>query len=236
MRPPKLPCPKAGYTLVELLVAISLSAIVLSGIISVASSVIRYQVEGAARGDVAGWTLMNLHRMNQELEAATFITTRTTNVLIGCHNYSRILVYGSEDGRFDSSKPITWFQYCAASAGSVQSLYRYEDLSATKCPDTVKSDSITCGNAPGGAMTYALVARRFYHHDQANASPPFFQMVPNGVEMHYTIGESTPRVTGVTATAPYNPVPVYLRVDTVVGSARTYNNGNDADIDDDNPL
>ena len=42
--------------------------------------------------------------------------------------------------------------------------------------------------------------------------------------MHYTIGESTPVATGVTATTPYNPVPVYLRVDTVVGSARTYNN------------
>ena len=45
----------AGYTLVELLVAVSLSAIVMSGIISVASSVIRYQVEGGTR-DVAGWT------------------------------------------------------------------------------------------------------------------------------------------------------------------------------------
>ena len=40
----------AGYTLVELLVAVSLSAIVMSGIISVASSVIRYQVEGGTRG------------------------------------------------------------------------------------------------------------------------------------------------------------------------------------------
>lgn len=232
MKPAGASSDRRGYTLVELLVAISLSAIVMSGIISVASSVIRYQVEGGTRGDVAGWTLMNLHRMNQELEAATFITTRTTNGLIGCHNFSRILKYGTESGKYDTTSPITWFHYCAATVSGIQSLYRYEDLTATTCPDTAKADGITCGNAPGGALTYALVARRFYHHDEGTDNPPFFQMVREGIEMHYTIGESTPVVSGVTATTPYNPVPVYLRVDTTVGSGRTYNNGSDADIDD----
>ena len=105
-----------------------------------------------------------------------------------------------------------------------QSLYRYEDLTAASCPDTAKANAITCGSPPSSPLTYALVARRFYHHDEGNDLPQFFTQTNDGIEMHYTIGESTPVATGVTATTPYNPVPVYLRVDTVVGSARTYNN------------
>lgn len=233
----------------EMIIAVTLSAIVMTGIISVGASVIRYQLEGSARADVAGWTLMNLHRMNQELESATYISTRsanivgtnplkTANALVGCLNYSAILAgpAGTNDPRYLTSADVTWFYYCPATVPAepqvppdkaVQSLYRYSKKGAAlTCPDDAAIGGITCGS-PAAGLAMDLVARRFYHHNRAGSSPPFFvynSTVP-GIAMHFTIGDSSMVVTGITSTNKFNPNPISLRIDTVIGgSNKTYNN------------
>lgn len=238
----------AGYSLMEMIIAVTLSAIVISGIISVGASVIRFQMEGAARGDVAGWTLMNLHRLNQELESATYLSTRTANVvgtspliaanaLVGCLNYSAIL-----GGRYvtaaGAAGDVTWFYYCPAtvpaepSLNAVQSLYRYSKVgSALTCPDNAAIASITCGS-PAGGLTMEVVARKFYHHNRVSGTPPFFirYSTSPGIEMHFTIGDSSRVVAGVTSTNRFNPNPVFLQIDTVIGgSNRSFNNYMDDD-------
>lgn len=189
-----------GFTLTELVIALSLAAFVLVGIVSVAAQMIRFQMEGKTKGDVTGWTLLSLNRMHKELEDASVLAypTTTGDHISGCSNYSRVT-----NAALDPGKPITAFWYCVA-AGSPPKLVRY--FAVGSCPMTV----LSCGS--GTAEIYAL---DFYPIGAA----PLFRRVPEGVELNYNVG--------VAAATPQRPMPVYQTVRTRISMNKTY--GNTAD-------
>ena len=95
---------RRAFSLIELVVALSLSAFVLVGIVGVASQMIRFQMESANKGDVTGWTLLSLQRMNKEIVDATVLQCPSaypgcagvnSDVLSGCSNYTRMTTEGN---------------------------------------------------------------------------------------------------------------------------------------------
>lgn len=206
---------RAGFTLIELIIAMSISSFVLIGIIGVASQMVRFQMEGVRKGSVTGWTLISLSKMNKELEDASSLycpgigATHTctgglsTDYLSGCSNYSRDLA-----GRIDVNSNNTSFYYCVAAVGTplTQSLLRYELTGAgVACPMPAPACGVT--------LPYEVYARDFYAIDPATS---FFRRADDvsGVQLNYIVGIATPTTN--------TPNPVYMKVVTKIGMNKNY--------------
>ncbi|MBI5629460.1 MAG: hypothetical protein HY921_01100 [Elusimicrobia bacterium] len=195
-----------GFTLIELLIAAVLSIAVLLGIISLSSSILRYQYEGVRKGKVSGQTLFALSRMQKEIEEATHLelpsySSTTGNVLSACANWSMAL---SPPGgaSVDSTLAVSSFYYCVDSSNS---LLRY---SGTTCPYTAPA---SCGSGTFETVVY----QNFYLMD--NYSYYFARASDvGGVEMHYIVGNSTP-----TANVPN---PAAYKINTKIGMRKNYLN------------
>lgn len=200
---------RQGYTLIEMIIAMALSAMALAGILSVATSMLRFNLLGAARGDVTGWALVSLNQMNKEIENATYLTFPNSSTMSGCSNYTKITPAPPWGNKLDASQGVTAFYYCAYTDGNgVQSLLRYEDTSGA-CPIAATP---TCGSTAG----YKVIAKSFWARDPATA---IFQVSPaaaNAVEMHYIVGVATPTAA--------NPTPQVLRIDTTLRRNTAYTN------------
>ncbi|MEK7859198.1 MAG: prepilin-type N-terminal cleavage/methylation domain-containing protein [Elusimicrobiota bacterium] len=207
---------RAGFTIIELVISMSISSLVLIGVIGVASQMVRFQMEGSRKGGVTGWTLISLSKMNMELENATSLYCPGTGAshtctgglstayLSGCTNYSRDL--GS---RIDAASNNTSFYYCVAAAGTpaTMSLLRYELTGAgVACPMPAPA-------ACGTTTPFEVYARDFYPIDPLT---PFFRRADDvsGVELNYIVGIATPTTN--------TPNPVYMKVTTKIGMNKNY--------------
>jgi prepilin-type N-terminal cleavage/methylation domain-containing protein len=85
----------AGFTLLEMVVALSISSIVLIGVFVMLSSMVQYEVEGMRKGSVNAWSLASLVAMNGEIEAANLLAYPRggsgANTLVVCSNWSRLM-------------------------------------------------------------------------------------------------------------------------------------------------
>ncbi len=197
-----------GFTLLELIIALSLSLFVLVAVIAVVTAVIRYQFEGLRKGQVTGLTLYSLARMHRELENATHLDLPSTaspagSVLSGCSNWSANM--NPLPNQIDSSQPVEAFYYCVDSNNS---LLRYSGTGI--CP--YSPQPAPCGSGSGFTP---VVYRNFYLMDGLGY---FFKRSTEvaGVEMSYIIGKATP-----TAEV---PIPVAYKLSTKVGMNKAYGN------------
>lgn len=235
---------RKGFTLIELIIAVSLSGAVLIGIMSVTAQMVRFELEGARKNEVAGWMLLSLSQMNRELENATTLLCpspwagcagNSSNVLSGCVNYTRKTAAALDP---DTQKTTVAFYYCRAESGQYENmLLRYAQESAPGTAVTARTCPISptpvCGNAPGAGQTMKVVATNMYGWD--GQDPPagslmLFQRMEDiaGMEVRYSIGFSTAtseihHSAGTTAGA--GPNPTYMRFRTKIAMNKVFFNG-----------
>lgn len=208
---------EGGFTLIELILALSLSTFVLVGIVSVTASVLRHHFDQIRRGEANVQTLYSLQQLNVELEEATHIVpnyppTTGSSVLKGCKNYSaRLVSIGDGTGRYDTTRNSEYFVYCVRSDGNDSSgnaMYSLIRYAGTTC-SSMGNPEAACGS--GG--TFSVVAlNRFY--PQYPATNYFFRTNDRRVRVSYILGVSTP-TTNV-------PNPVFFRVDTTISPEKPY--------------
>lgn len=233
-----------GFTLIELIIAVSLSGAVLIGIMSVTAQMVRFELEGVRKNEVSGWMLLSLNEMNRELENATSLLCPSTygggcagnssNVLSGCVNYTRNTASAIDP---DTQKTTVAFYYCRPAAGQyAKMLLRYSQESA---PGTAVNARVcpinptpTCGNAPGAGQTMRVVATNVYGWD--GSDPPaganlLFRRLDDiaGVEARYSIGFSTAtseihHSAGTAAGA--GPNPTFMRFATKIAMNKSFTN------------
>lgn len=228
-----------GFTLTELILSTSVSALILIGIIGVSTQMVRFQVESTRKGDVTGWSLVSLNQMNRELEQASVLDCPRpaggavppytnpcagpdSNIMRGCSNFTRA---SAPPGRVDPDPGFetTAFFYCVPLAGVyANSLLRYAETDTTDPRACIINP--TCGNPPAGGMTLNVVATNV---SQLDPLTPYFRRADDimGVELNYNVGIATasayahkgPPMTG-------GPVPIHVRMSYKIGMNKALQN------------
>jgi prepilin-type N-terminal cleavage/methylation domain-containing protein len=217
---------RSGYTLIELIMALSLVGLVVIGVMSILSSMLQFSIQGTTRGDISGVTMLGLSRMTKEIEQATILTLPTTDgkQIAGCINFTRL---GST--AYDTDQPTSWFNYCikTPAAGEVQGIFRH---GGDTCPSPITT--VTCGSSPS---TFTVVARHIYARD---ATTPIFSVdySSSSAILHFIVGIATANVTNTQMPGSIDvaggsglktPMPQALKVDTTIRSSKVFNNTND---------
>lgn len=213
-----------GFSLLELLIAVSLSVIVLMAIFGMMTSMFRFQVEGLKKSTVTGWSLASLMKMNKEIESASVMAYPTDATprdwIVGCTNWSRIL----STGKMDTNQNVVVFYYCydGTANGTIRRLA--EESAATACP-TSPVALPACSDVWGGAnRTNDVIAVGVNRH--STGSPGVFTRDDGvgGVRVRFTVGEKTfVHVDG----KPDVVNPQYMEFDTSITMSRPYLNTND---------
>ena len=199
---------RRGFTLIELIIALTLSVVVLVGIIAVATSVVSFHMDSAVKGNVTSGTLLALQRMQAELEQATYIAAPawggTGDALGGCTNWSQNM-----GARLDTSQSVLGFYYCVDSSNR---LVRYEN-SGVVC--TVPTAGVCGGGTPESIVVHSKPG--FFRMDGV---PYYFGRGTNGeIEVHYIVGLATPTASNIK--------PQALKVNSVISTNKAYTNSLD---------
>ena len=63
----KIQSTQSGFTLIELVIAVSISSVVLIGLLGIASSMVQFEVESARNGSVTAGTMASITSMNRDM-------------------------------------------------------------------------------------------------------------------------------------------------------------------------
>jgi prepilin-type N-terminal cleavage/methylation domain-containing protein len=178
-----------GVTLIELIIALSLSSIVLVASFSVMTSMVQFQMEGGKKGAVTGWSLASLSALNRDIARSSTIAFpanpgESGNTLILCTNWSRKM--SPPNGiRISAIIPEpTVIYYCYDNANHI--LRRLEN--AANCPNVGAAvPACTDANYPGGTIATAV----YRIEPQASDIPIFINgdNMPNSVHIRMNIGK-----------------------------------------------
>jgi prepilin-type N-terminal cleavage/methylation domain-containing protein len=213
---------RRGYTLLELIVALSLSSFVMMGIISVATSMVRFQFQAGLSGNAGGGTLLAVGRMTRHMEDTSYMLQPVTGVagadyVSGCTNWSAqgntrmstTLSGGASWPCTNAASNVTNFVYCR---NAVNEMWLHYSCSAT-CGSIPAVTDANCGGAV--ATRELIVGQRPGIFRAVGYTRLFFRTADNtGLDMHFIVGQSTP-------TANY-PRPAFYRVDTRVMMNKSY--------------
>ncbi|OGS41839.1 MAG: hypothetical protein A2506_03870 [Elusimicrobia bacterium RIFOXYD12_FULL_66_9] len=214
-----------GYTMLELIIAVSLSVVVLMAIFSVMTSMFRFQIEGFKKSTVTGWSLASLMKMTKEIESASVLAypldATPRDYLVGCVNWSRII----SSGQADSNQNVVVFYYCYDSANkTIRRLA--EEPAAAGCPGTatVAPALPACNAIWGGANRQNDVIATNVNRHSSGAFVFTRDDGIGGVRIRFVVGEKTyVHVDG----KPDVVNPQYMEFDTGVSLSRSYLNSND---------
>lgn len=211
-----------GYTLLELIVALSLSSFVMMGIISVATAMVRFQFQAGLSGNAGGGTLIAVGRMTRQLEDASYLRDPASlaapqDYVAGCTNWSAsgnrrmstTLSGGASWPCTAAGTNVTNFVYCR---NALNEMWLHYNCSAT-CGSI---PAVTEGNCGGAiANRELIVGQRPGVFKAVGYTKMFYRTADNtGLDMHYIVGASTP-------TANY-PRPAFYRVDTRIIMNKSY--------------
>lgn len=169
----------AGFTLLELIIALSISTIVLIGSFSMLSSMVQYEVEGMRKGSINGWSLAALVAMNREIENANVLVYPppggSSNAMSVCTNWSRISGASLDGGA------VKVYSYCWDSSANVM-----RRKTAGGCP-AMGSAPAACGVSWGADSVVATGAYLDSLGDNV------FYVDPTGgtIRLRYVIGKPT---------------------------------------------
>lgn len=172
--------PEQGFTLLELIIALSISSIVLIGSFSVLTAMVQNEVEGMRHGSVSSWSLASLVNMNREIEEANALVYPppggSASAASFCKNYSRI-----SGAALSSSDPIRYYSYCYDSSANVM-----RRMEGGGCPGLGTAPP-TCGVGAWG--TASVVATGVY----LNGGNPVFSTESGGgtIRVRYIVGKPT---------------------------------------------
>jgi type II secretory pathway pseudopilin PulG len=146
----------SGFSIIELVIAISLASFVLVGVATIAAQMARNQIDGIRSGTVTGWSLVSYLSMAKEIEDSNVLAFPIANgaasdSLIVCKNWSRVI-----GGRINVNPDppgadfVTVIQYCVDSTDAANLvLRRFANTgTAVVCPDP--GVPVACTAAPGG--------------------------------------------------------------------------------------
>lgn len=212
---------KAGFSLIELLIAISLASMVLLGVASIAAQMVRQQVDGIRSGTVTGWSVVSYGAMIKEIEDANVLAFPIVNgaaadQVIVCTNWSRVSA-----ARLNTLMPSVITQYCvdptpavAPQTGFLLRRHSYS-LVAGGCPSPGVPTSCTSAT-PGAPWTTSDVIGFRLEKLPGFGSVFTRDDAIGGVRIRYGIGQQT-------ATA-NQPVIRFTPFDVAVGMTKQYSN------------
>lgn len=215
-----------GFSIIELVIAISLSSFVLVGVATIAAQMARSQIEGVRSGTVTGWSLVSYLSMSKELEDANVLAYPIANgaaadAVVVCKNWSR--VQNGPDRRLDTNAPglVSVIQYCVDSSDPTNLiLRRYANVGAypgVVCPDP--GVPVACVASPAGTWTQRGVVG--FRLEKLSGYPSVFTRDNSigGVRLRYVIGRQTPSAN--------EPIVKFTPFDIGVGMQKQYNNALD---------
>ncbi|MCM2303388.1 MAG: prepilin-type N-terminal cleavage/methylation domain-containing protein [Elusimicrobia bacterium] len=198
-----------GFSIIELVIAISLASFVLVGVATIAAQMARSQVEGIRSGTVTGWSLVSYQAMAKEIEDANVLAAPDTHgeasdSIVICKNWSRGMAGGPPGGPLDATGVSTVVQYCVDPAAPVPpettgfTLRRFSYDGNCPCPGApgpCNAVPVACTATPPGPWTQPqVVGFRLEKIPGAyNGAPNVFLRddTIGGVRLRYVIGRQT---------------------------------------------
>ncbi|MDD2805390.1 MAG: prepilin-type N-terminal cleavage/methylation domain-containing protein [Elusimicrobiales bacterium] len=142
---------RRGFTLVELIVASALSALVVMAILSLQTGVIGAQQRQIINSKLAGGAARAAEALKRDIRAASVIIepagAATANTLVGYANVNPLDLTTP----LLSSEPAVYFKYCTDSTGT--SFYRYSGT----VPIPISFVPFVCGQAPASGQTREIL-------------------------------------------------------------------------------
>ncbi len=197
----------SGFSIIELVIAISLASFVLVGVATIASQMARSQIDGIRSGTVTGWSLVSYLSMAKEIEDANVLAFPIANgassdSLIVCKNWSRVISTADKRLNTDATPAganfVTVVQYCVDSTdASNLVLRRFANTGvAVTCPDP--GVPVACTASPGGTWNENGAGNGIsvigFHLEKMAGFPNMFTRDNSigGVRLRYVIGRQTP--------------------------------------------
>lgn len=240
-----------GFTLLELVIALSFAAVVLYGITNIFTSMTKFEFEAVRKSSVDTWSQATLAQMSKEIEDATILYFPSATIptplppgIMGCSNWSSMLNGANSGGALDPGAPVVWFYYCydntsgpiiPPSTNPVAYLRRIAVENAPSCParGAVGPGTYPCGNGAvlPGQTSNDVIATQV---NQLGGTSMFTYNIngpATGVNMNFMIGNPTsgaPTSTesGVQSSANITN-PQTIVVQTSIALNRPYMNSND---------
>lgn len=224
---------KNGFSLVELLIATSLSAFVLIGISTIGASLARNQIEGIRSGTQVGWSVVSYMSMAKEIEDGNVlvhpaVNGATSDSIVICKNWSRQMGVGPPAGdRLNTDAGLApdgvrkdtvyVIQYCVDPTAPVApetgfKIHRYALVGpAVTCPLT--GVPVTCNAAGPGWTENGTIG---YRVEKLAGFPLVFQRdnAIGGVRLRYAIGRQTATTN--------EPTPKFTTFDFGISMAKQY--------------
>ena len=196
---------REGFSLIELLLAVSLSSLVLLAVLGVATSMIRFHLEGIRKGTVSGGAVLSFVMMSREIESANVLVypyagSMNTDLLVVCNNWSRVLP-GAGGARLNAAANVDVISYCYNPGAKI--IWRYfVSGPALQCPPSPPAipacDGAAYSNFPAGIAMASKVER-------LGVARIFSRIASfGGVSLQYAVGEQAPNPTGG------RPVPMFI--------------------------
>lgn len=212
-----------GFSLIELVIAVSLASFVLVGVATIAAQMTRAQVEGIRSGTVTGWSLVSYLSMSKEVEDSNVLAYpiadgSSSDALIVCRNWSRMMG-PLPGGKLDAAGVVSVVQYCVDTSDPVNfRLRRYANVgSAVTCPNPAAP--VACSASPSGTWTETGVIG--FRLEKLAGFPNMFTRDNSigGVRLRYAIGQQ--------AGTPQQPVPQFTPFNIGIAMQKQYNSAND---------
>ena len=205
----------AGFSLIELVISISLASFVLVGVATIAAQMARNQVDGIRSGTVTGWSIVSYMSMAKEIEDANVLAYPindgdTADQIIICKNWSRnasnppgVGARLNTDGTADADGVIKGavyvVQYCVDPTAPVApqtgyTLRRYANVGVGVVCPAPPAAPVACNAGGPGWTSNGVVGFRLEKIVGPPAFPLMFQRDNSigGVRLRYVIGPQTP--------------------------------------------
>lgn len=199
----------SGFSLIELVISISLASFVLVGVATIAAQMARNQVEGIRSGTVTGWSVVSYMSMAKEIEDANVLAYPinngdTADQIVICKNWSRSAGAGSPGARLNTDPgtdadgvvkgTVYVIQYCIDPTAPVApqtgyTLRRYANIGVgVTCP-APPAAPVACNLAGPGWTQNGVVGFRL---EKIGGMNMFLRDNSiGGVRLRYVIGPQT---------------------------------------------
>lgn len=185
-----------GFSIIELVIAVSLASFVLVGVATIAAQMARTQLDGVRTGTMTGWSVVSYMAMSKEIEEGNVLAFpiadgSSSDNLIICKNWSRMM--GSlPGGRLDTNSPVSVIQYCVDSSDTSNLVMRrYANVGVgVSCPNP--GSPVTCSASPPGTWTETGIVGIRLEKISGGPSTVFLRdNAIGGVRLRYVIGRQT---------------------------------------------
>jgi len=206
----------SGFSLIETIVAVCLSSVVLMGVFSLMTSMIRNEISGMRDGTVTAWSLASIGAMNNDIPAGSYLSYPVVGAAAGspdglviCTNWAPNAGGPGTAGPVNPALPVYAYEYCYdtldgppfANTLLRQTVAIISPATCPTAPPTCNSTTYTSFVAGQSAGSAGLVATGVYRLDYASPSSPGSAKVftadptstngngyPNAVDLQFIVG------------------------------------------------